>query len=102
VYTNDQASGKILMILMVVACILGSLVDAIICFYWVSIFKHKLLLCVYMGLCVLIFSIVLIIDIWLMVKTDSLKVDDYLIGATIIYIDIIKVFAYLLCMLKRN
>ena len=87
---------------MVVACILGAFADALICFFWVSIFKHKLLLCVYMGLCVLIFSIVLIIDIWLMVKTDSLKVDDYLIGATIIYIDIIKVFAYLLCMLKRN
>ena len=65
----------------------------------VSIFKFNPFLNSFIiGICVVLFGIYLIIDIKLLMggQTYKLFVDDYVIAAMILYMDIIMIFLYIL------
>ena len=51
-------------------------------------------LSVYFGLLAFIYSAILIADLWLIIR--KAEVDDYIIAATIIYLDIIRLLVVIL------
>lgn len=64
--------------------------------YWVHM--------VYCGLCVIIFGIYMIFDIKILMggETYDIFIDDYVLAALIIYLDIIVIFLYILKMLGSS
>ena len=69
-----------------------------------AIFRSHALDCVYSGLVIVCFGIYLIYDVQLMMgdKKNFYSVDDYIIAALNIYIDIIRLFIEILKILNRK
>ena len=85
---------------MLSTCGLVSLLDPIFCFYVLTAFKFQLMMSLYLGLCIIIFSVVLVLDLFMIV--NRLRVDEYIVGATIIYIDIMRIFGLIIAMARRS
>ncbi|EDV94202.1 GH25207, partial [Drosophila grimshawi] len=81
--------GPYLCVLMIVLVLLGLLMFFI---------KSKILVWIYVGLGLLLFSLYLVYDIQLMVgkRRNQYSEDDYIIAALSIYIDVIHIFIYIL------
>lgn len=58
----------------------------------------------YCCLGIIVFGIYLVIDTQLIIggRTLELSMDDYVVGALILYIDIIQIFLYILALLSRK
>lgn len=58
----------------------------------------------YCGLGVILFGIYLVVDTQLIIggKRLELSMDDYVVGALILYVDIIQIFLYLLQILSKK
>ena len=70
-----------------------------------SIFWHdRFLLIMYASLGVMLFGIYLIIETQLILGGRRLQfsIDDYIVAAMLLYVDIIQIFLYILAMLKKN
>lgn len=69
-------------------------------FLWWSPFLHNLYCC----LGVIVFGIYLVIDTQLIIggRRLEMSMDDYVIGALILYMDVIQIFLYLLELLKKK
>ena len=97
IFTKEDFTTKwgILIVLLVAMLILG----IVSIFAW-SPFLDNLYCC----LGVIVFGIYLVIDTQLIIggRKMKLSMDDYIIGALILYIDIIQIFLYLLELLSKK
>ena len=75
----------------------------IITLLFLFIFQSRVLSIIYCGLAILLFGFYLIVDTQLIKGggQESLSEDDYIIGALIIYIDIISLFIQILSLLAN-
>ena len=80
---------------VLILCIGLSLMMSLIFFF---VFSAKAMNAFYCGIGVLIYSIYLVIDTQLIMggKRYAIEIDDYIVGAIILYTDIITIFIYLL------
>lgn len=76
----------------------------IIMFQWVFLYGNTFVYNMIIGLCIFLMGIFLIYDTQLIVGKGKhkLSLDDYVIGALIIYSDIITIFLYLLMLLGKK
>ena len=65
---------------------------------FIFVFNFKALHMIFCGIGILIYSIYLLIDTQLVMggKRYQLEIDDYILGAMILYVDIIMIFLYLI------
>ena len=75
--------------------------------YLVDALRHRYIHCThcllpYCAIGVLLFSIYLIVDTQLIVNKNGLSKEDYILGALILYMDIVTIFIYILQLLGGN
>lgn len=86
----------------------GILVVILVAMLFLAIFMifsySKVAYIIYCTLGVILFGIYLIIDTQLIMgnKRYGLTLDDYVLGALILYVDIIQIFLYILSMLSKK
>eukprot|EP01083_Nonionella_stella_P141612 436779_1 len=69
--------------------------------FFMFIFRaNNLMNMIYAGVGVLLFSFYIVADTQMILKKDILEQDDYLLGAVILYVDIIQLFLYILRLLN--
>ncbi len=80
---------------VLILCIFMSMMLSLIFFF---VFSHRQMHAFYIGLGILIYSIYLVIDTQLIMggKRYEVEIDDYVLGALILYTDIIMIFLYIL------
>ena len=80
---------------VLILCISMSLMLTLIFFF---VFSHRQMHAFYIGIGILIYSIYLVIDTQLIMggKRYEVEIDDYVLGAIILYTDIIMIFLYIL------
>ena len=80
---------------VLILCISMSLMMSLILFF---AFSHRQLHAFYIGIGILIYSIYLVIDTQLIMggKRYQVEIDDFVLGAVILYTDIIMIFLYIL------
>ena len=73
-----------------------------LCLFVVLMFTNSpVIQALYCGLGVLLFGIYIIVDTQLIVggRSTELEIDDYFLGAMLLYIDIVSIFIYILQLL---
>ena len=86
---------------VLILCIFMSMMLSLILFF---VFSHRQMHAFYIGLGILIYSIYLVIDTQLIMggKRYEVEIDDYVLGALILYTDIIMIFLYILQALSNK
>ena len=86
---------------VLILCIFMSMLLSLI-FYFV--FSNRQMHAFYIGVGILIYSIYLVIDTQLIMggKRYEVEIDDYVLGALILYTDIIMIFLYILQALSNK
>ena len=85
---------------MFVVCLACSVASGVFCYFVVTGFSSKALMSVYLGLLTFIYSAILVADLYLIMR--KAEVDDYIIAATIIYLDIIRLLVIMISAAGRS